>query len=157
MLRPLHFGHNPKSGTSEPKSPSRQNSVAFPNCNMRGGLCEVLLSSLPVAILVIQFIRDGYDVVQDGVITLSNDHAAVAFGKCEENLTGSLFLSTCSDALPFGCWHRCLWVASSGKTETIIGKSTGNNQTSPTLTIAPYGDGLLLALGLSFPVSPTQE
>ena len=124
---------------------TRAASVAFPNCNMRGGLCETLLTSLPIAIIVIQFIRDGYEVVQDGVITLANEKALQTFAPGAEHLTGSLFLKTCSASLPHGAWYRCLWVASSGKTETMLSRSDDAKKQSKSLTIAPYGDGLLLA------------
>jgi hypothetical protein len=123
-------------------------SVAFPNCSMRGGLCETLLTNLPMAIIVIQFIRDGYEVVQDGIITLANDSAAAAFAPGAEKLTGSLFLTTCSSSLPFGAWQRCLWVASSGKTEIMVDPNIGPSGQCRTLTIATYGDGLILARSL---------
>jgi hypothetical protein len=142
--------HNPlMGGDTIPHQVSirdtRTASVAFPYCNMRGGLCETLLTSLPIAIIVIQFIRDGYEVVQDGIITVANEKALQAFAPGSGHLTGSLFLPTCSTALPHGAWHRCLWVASSGKAETMISKPDDINKQSRSLTIAPYGDGLLLA------------
>jgi hypothetical protein len=145
-----HFGRTHSNQPALLTSAAKTSSVAFPNCNMRGGLCEVLLSSLPVAIIIIQFIRDGYEVVQDGIITLANEQATAAFAPRNEKLTGSLFLSTCSNALPFGAWHRCLWVASSGKSETLVDISP--NGATRSLTIATYGDGLLLAQSLDHDV-----
>jgi hypothetical protein len=130
---------------------SKAASVAFPNCNMRGGLCETLLGSIPMAIIVIQFIRDGYEVVQDGIITLANEKAIEIFAADQGQLTGMLFLSTCSNSLPFGAWHRCLWVASSGKSETIF--FAGSNGASRSLSMATYGDGLLLSLSLDLEAS----
>jgi hypothetical protein len=139
----------------QPSASERTASVAFPNCNMRGGLCETLLSTLPMAIIVIQFIRDGYEVVQDGVITVANDKAAAGFAPGLEKLTGSLFLMTCSNSLPFGAWQRCLWVASSGKNETMVDSNLGSHGQINSLTIATYGDGLLLAKTLDLDLRKT--
>jgi hypothetical protein len=148
-MAPTHsqFG---RTQTGQPvllKQNTKTNSVAFPNCNMRGGLCETLLASIPMAIIVIQFIRDGYEVVQDGIITLANDTATAVYAPDHDKLTGMLFLPTCSKVLPFGAWYRCLWVASSGKSETLI--YTDENGINKSLAIATYGDGLLLSLSIS--------
>jgi hypothetical protein len=126
----------------------KQTSVAFPLCSMRGGLCDTLLTALPLAIIGIQFIRDESGAVQDGLVTFANACASAVFAPDILNLTGALFLTACGEALPDGGWQSCLWVASSGKPDTIL-QSPGNAANPPRfLTIAPYGDGLILCRSL---------
>jgi hypothetical protein len=151
------FGRSPRTNSSASNGSSRTTSVAFPHCNMRGGLCESLLSALPMAIVVIQFIRDGYDVVQDGVVVLANGHAASVFSPDLDDLTGSLFLQTCSESIPFGAWHKCLWVASSGKPVTLSDPASDGSAPHRTLTIAPYSDGLILCKSITPEQEPTAQ
>jgi hypothetical protein len=130
-------------------APEKQISVAFPLCSMRGGLCDTLLSALPLAIIGIQFIRDETGAVQEGLVIFANARAASAFAPDIADLSGALFLMSCGEALPDGGWQSCLWVAASGKPETIL-QFPGNAMDPPQfLTIAPYGDGLILCRSLA--------
>jgi hypothetical protein len=115
--------------------------AAFPLCAIPGGLCDRLLTAIPMSIIGIQFIRDENDFVQDGLVIFSNEHADRVFNGGDK-MTGLRFIATCQDMLLAGIWQRCLWVASSGKAETMIeGES---NHDRGFLTISPYGDGLIL-------------
>jgi hypothetical protein len=127
----------------------QQISVAFPYCSIRGGLCDALLSALPLAIIGIQFIRDESAAVQDALVIFANARASSAFASRDVDLSGALFLKSCGDALPDGGWQSCIWVASSGKPETIL-QFPGDAASPPRfLTIAPYGDGLILSQSLA--------
>jgi hypothetical protein len=124
----------------------KQHPVSYPLCNIRGGLCDVLLSSVPLSIVGIQFIRDENDVVQDGLVIFANDHAEQVFCKDADSLVGARFLAACQDMLLAGVWQRCLWVCAHGKGETMI--ETDRTGETLFLTIAPYGDGLILCRSL---------
>jgi hypothetical protein len=118
--------------------------AAFPLCNLRGGLCDTLLSAIPMSIIGIQFIRDDNDVVQDGMVIFANDHAERVFGRIEDSLVGTRFIASCQDMLFAGIWQRCLWVAAHGHSETMIEQEGSSSDNRRFLTIAPYGDGLIL-------------
>jgi hypothetical protein len=118
--------------------------AAFPLCNLRGGLCDTLLSAIPMSIIGIQFIRDDNDVVQDGMVIFANDYAEQVFGRIDDTLVGTRFIASCQDMLLAGIWQRCLWVAAHGNSETMIEQEDANSDNRKFLTIAPYGDGLIL-------------
>jgi hypothetical protein len=118
--------------------------AAFPLCNLRGGLCDTLLGAIPMSIIGIQFIRDDKDVVQDGMVIFANDHAERVFGRIDDSLVGKRFIASCQDMLFAGIWQRCLWVAAHGRSETMIENHDRSTHENKFLTIAPYGDGLIL-------------
>ncbi|MGL4636458.1 MAG: hypothetical protein ACRCWF_10785 [Beijerinckiaceae bacterium] len=128
--------------------PQKTHPVSYPLCNIRGGLCDVLLSSIPLSILGIQFIRDENDVVQDGLVIFANAYAEQTFGKAVEGLVGARFLASCQEMLLAGVWQRCLWVCAHGNGETMIETDSSGNPVF--LTIAPYGDGLILCRSIIY-------
>ena len=131
-------------GVKRVVKPPLTRTAAFPLCNLSGGLCDTLLSAIPMSIIGIQFIRDDQDVVQDGLVIFTNDHAEQVFGRADESLVGSRFIASCQDMLLAGIWQRCLWVAAHGHSETMIEHPGSNTNNLRFLTIAPYGDGLIL-------------
>ncbi len=142
------IGRTPRLKPFPQPAAEKQISGAFPHCSMRGGLCDVFLSALPLAIIGMQFLRDDNAVVHDGLIIFANARAGQVFAPDSQDLKGSLFLAACNEALPEGGWQRCLWVASRGKAETIL-QFPGDEAKPPQfLTIAPYGDGLILCRSL---------
>jgi hypothetical protein len=124
-----------------PTVQSNKRPAAFPMCAIPGGLCDRLLTAIPMSIIGIQFIRDENDFVQDGLVIFSNEHADRVFNG-GERLVGSRFTVACQDMLLAGIWQRCLWVASHGKAETMIEGQSNHDRRF--LTISPYGDGLIL-------------
>jgi hypothetical protein len=131
----------PRLDAAEPQRSGRgRPSMAFPACNIQGGLCDTLVAAIPLCILGVQFIRDDKDVVQDGLIIFANAHADRVFG-AGQRLCGMRLLNACQEILLAGLWQRCLWVAAHGRGETIVEQAGGEPRY---LTIAPYEDGLIL-------------
>jgi hypothetical protein len=131
-----------------PMPGSQTIAIAAPLCRMAGGLCDSLLSVVPMCIVGIQFIRDTNDMVKDGLVIFSNHYADNILGG-GTSLIGARFLQDyCDKAMP-GLWQRCLWVATSGHGEIVIESDTPSELEPGLLSIAPYGDGLIICRSIN--------
>jgi hypothetical protein len=136
------------SGSAPRQSSDPERSLAFPHCQIQGGICDRLLTSLPFAIFGLQFVRDDRDAVQDGIVIFSNSKADAYYGrKLPNGLRGAMFFSSIGDSLPFGAWQRMLWIAACGRPE-IIHLGPLNSEVGDVLVVAPYRDGLIISRSL---------